>query len=95
MGDACPEVESVINGGLLREWMNQQQLLATNTHTRPEDQDGCILQRWHEWDGGAAFRRWDGGRSRLDYVIIQKDMLERVEKIEILYASAQSLLVAN
>ena len=62
---------------------------------RPEDQDESMIQRWHEWDGGATFRRWDGGRSRLNYVIIPKEMLKRIEKVEILYASAHSLQLAN
>ena len=39
VGDGCPEVESV-NRGLLREWMNQQHLLTTNTHTQLTAHDG-------------------------------------------------------
>ena len=54
VGDACLEVESV-NGGLLREWMNQQHMLAANTHTQPKDHDGVVSQHWQEWDGGATF----------------------------------------
>ena len=77
VGDACPEVGRV-NGDLQREWMKQQQMMVTNMHTKPEDQDGCILQRWHEGEGGATFQQWDGGRTRLDYGIILKDRLKRV-----------------
>ena len=94
VGHACPEVESA-NGGLFREWMNQQYLLATNTHTKPRAHGGLVPQLLHEWDGGATFRRWDGCRSRLDYVVIPKGMLERVEKIEVLYACAHRLQLAN
>ena len=86
VGDACPEVERV-NGDLQREWMKQQQMMVTNMHTKPEDQDGCIFQRWHERDGGATFQQWDGGRTRLDYGIILKDRLKRVTTREVFAVS--------
>ena len=76
-------------GGMQGDSIKQR--MAMNTYTRPEDQDECILQRWHERDGGATFRRWDGGRSRLDHTIIPKDMLQKAVKVVILYASAHSL----
>ena len=92
VGCAGPEVESV-NGKMLREWLTTQHLAAVNTHEVQEGWRGKSAPKG--WDTGATFRRWDGAKSRIDYLAVPTGVLGEVERVEILDLSAHKLQLAN
>ena len=70
--------------------MEQQHLAAVNTFG-PEESD----VRRGKWDTGPTFRRWDGAKTRIDYVVIPTKMMNRAVSVEVMHASAHKLQLAN